>query len=175
MNAAPVRVRGLVRHGAARSGLVGSRRLGRERSDVAMAATNSSATREPAEDAVVADQLNPLLRRVWGMKTKDANARPHSDGRDLLPFVLKSIGPPEKELGTFELDPLTHCGDSLFIGETRYVVKSTTMCYKLESGKYRMVGKQAALKEKARISAEEALERMFQAAEFTPPRPEREG
>jgi hypothetical protein len=126
-------------------------------------ATNSSSAQNR--------DLNPMLQRVWGVKTKDANERAHPDGRDLLPFLLKSIGPPETELGTFDLDPLTHCGDSLYIGDTKYVVKSTTLCYKLEGGKYRMVGKQAALKEKSRISAEEALSRMYQ-AEFTPPRPE---
>jgi hypothetical protein len=166
-HAAPVCVRGFVRHNVARAGAVGSRTLGlrRERWVMATDGSNSSAMRDP--------ELNPMLRRVWGVKTKDANERPHSDGRDSLPFLLKSLGPPEKELGTYPLDPLTNCGDSLFVGETRYVVKSTTLVYKLESGKYRMVGKQAALKEKSRISAEEALTRMY-LAEFTPPRPESE-
>ena len=176
LHVAPVCVRGFVRHNVARAGAVpgavGSRRLGlgrkprRERVMVlATDGSNSSAMRDP--------ELNPMLRRVWGVKTKDANERPHSDGRDLLPFLLKELGPPEKELGTFPLDPLTHCGDSLFIGATRYVVKSTTLCYKLEGGRYRMVGKQAALKARSRISAEEALTRMY-LAESTPPRPESE-
>lgn len=120
-----------------------------------------------------ATQLSSELRRelqkrprLWGLKHKGDKGdgdRPVSDGRDLLPYTLTSIGPPEKMLGTFKLDPLTHNGDQLFVNDKRYVVKRVTFCYKLNGGRYQMVRKAAACKEKERIAAEVALQRMFEA------------
>jgi len=98
--------------------------------------------------------------RLWGLNIK--GEKPHSDGRDELPYALTSIGPPQKKLGTFRLDPLTHCGDSLYVNDRKYVIKKVTFCYKLEGGKYKMVRKAAMCKEKKRISAEEALRRMYE-------------
>jgi hypothetical protein len=101
-------------------------------------------------------------RRVWGLKIKGERPQ-HSDGRDELPYTLTCLGPPKRELGTYRLDPLTHCGDSLCVGDRKYVVKKVTFCYKLDGGRYRMVRKAAACKEQARISTEEALKRMYDA------------
>ncbi|KAG8468242.1 hypothetical protein KFE25_013325 [Diacronema lutheri] len=105
--------------------------------------------------------------RLWGLRHKADKAEGersgHADGRDELPYRLTSIGPPEKRLGTFRLDPLTHCGDTLCVGDRKFVVKRVTFCYKLSGGKYRMVRKAAACKEQARISAEVALQRMYDA------------
>lgn len=119
-------------------------------------------------------QLSEELRRelqkrprLWGLKHKGAGEhgerQSHPDGRDQLPYTITSVGPPEKTLGTFQLDPLTHCGDQLNVDDRRYVVKKVTFCYKYSGGRYVMVRKAAACKEQARISAEVALQRMFEA------------
>lgn len=99
--------------------------------------------------------------RAWGLQLK--GDKQHADGRDQLPYTLTCIGPPERDLGTFRLDPLTHCGDSLWVNEKQYVVKKVTFCYKLSNGRYKMVSKAAKCKEKKRLSLEKALEQMYKA------------
>jgi len=98
--------------------------------------------------------------RLWGLSIKGERKNP--DNRDQLPYTLTCIGPPEKRLGTFKLDPLTHCGDTLYVNDRKYVVKKVSFCYKLDNGRYKMVSKAALCKEKARITAEEALKRMWE-------------
>lgn len=103
--------------------------------------------------------LGPSGDVLWGLRLK--GSKQNSDGRDALPFSLKCLGPPVKELGMHRLDPLTNCGDTFWLGERQYVVKKVGYHYKLRGTKYEMCAKSAVLKEKARISAEEALQRMF--------------
>lgn len=93
------------------------------------------------------------------MTVYSKNGRRRQGGE--LPFDVCVVSPPRRHLGTFQLDPLTHCGDIIDHGGQQFEVKVVKFKYKYTQGRYRIIGKCIEVKSLARKAIEIFLERNF--------------
>lgn len=93
------------------------------------------------------------------MRVYRSNGRARPAGE--LPFDVSVVSPPPRYLGRFQLDPATHCGDIVEHDGHHFEVKLVRWRYRLQRGRYRIVGKSIEVKSLARKAIEVYLEQKF--------------
>lgn len=104
------------------------------------------------------------LREDMSLSKKKGNSWKkfkNKDTRDMLPFDVINMTPPETKIGVFRLQPHTNCGDLLTWKDESFLVKRVTCSYRYMGGALRMFKKTAQVVELNRAFQERSLERSF--------------
>ena len=117
----------------------------------------------PEDDAEADADLEQEEEEATVYKRKKGGYRPYkpADNRDQLLFELTDITPPERKIGNYRLAPNLGCGDMVETADDTYVVKRISYRYAYSGGRYRMVGKGAAVVRAGRLGIEKALGRLW--------------
>ena len=105
------------------------------------------------------DSQPPIMHRYQKKKP----TRKSIPQEDMLPFDVNVISPPPRHLGSFLMDPRTHCGDIVEYDGQSYSVKSVRLRYRYRKneGRPRVTKKTLEVKSLARKAIETFLERSF--------------
>lgn len=120
----------------------------------AVTAFPTASRRPPAPFTMTADSNEPSDDMIVHRKS--------ARRADSIPFSVSVISPPPRHLGTFKLDPATHCGDIVEHDGQQFEVKVVKLRYKYQQGKYRVIGKSIQVKSLARKAIEIYLDKKFQ-------------
>lgn len=87
-------------------------------------------------------------------------------------FEVRVMTPPPKSLGVFELPPLTHNGEEIFVEGQGYVVQRLVLNWKLVGGKYRKDHNALEVTPTGRWLTEQMLTGLMQARSVGPTGPQ---
>jgi len=83
---------------------------------------------------------------------------------ELLPFDVRVISPPPRDLGSFRLDPRIHRGDVLDYKGASYIVRRVRMHFAYRQGRFHMTKKTAEVKSLSRKMMDEFLDQLYRSS-----------